>query len=182
MKKLLCFLFSLLVLSVFVGCGISSSEAERIIIAKKFPNKDVKGNFYNAITIDYLVKASAIEQLANDGYLLLHRKKVDQVRRPHYTLYYENPMKFNHRLVAHLYSQYYLNNTSEQHRFVQVPFLREYFVKVEKTWKDKRKGRENLAYATYRTELRVSQPYFNLLKDADGSARILVPDRCRESR
>ena len=171
MKKLLCFFFSLLVLSIFVGCGISSSDAENIILSKNiFPYKDQNGHFRYIKKTVKLGEHDYIELLEQKGELTLTRTshnygasntggKKDRFYAGTKLPLLKPRICYGSRLKAY---------------FENVPLIKEYFVGIKKTWKDKRKGYENRSYCEYKVKSLINSPYYDLVKDSGGKINTRV--------
>lgn len=175
MKKFMpVFLFSLLcfVGLSFYSCGISNSEAERIIL-KHFPLKDKNGH-YQLINIDIRTRKDfAMNLRYYNGLQLLETKS----GRAIYTgsLFGGEPGTVNNYRFTEGQSTVIIYAKGNNWRFYgdgvryavfkKVPLLKEYFDTIE-TWKDKRKNSER-SYAKYTTKIMVNKPYYDLFKTTD---------------
>ena len=161
MKKLLCFLLLLFLGSIFVSCGISSGDAENIIIVSRkiFTCKDQNGYFRYIGEDLQLEERDYIELLEQNGDLTLTSEKNDKF----YTGTKLSMLRA--RIRRSSLSKYYFEN---------VPFIKEYFVGIKRTWKDKRKGYENRSYCEYKVKNVINKPYYDLLKDSGGKINTYI--------
>ena len=49
-----------------------------------------------------------------------------------------------------------------------LPMIKQYFIGIKKTWKDKRKGRETYAYCTYEVKNMINEECYKQVKNLNG--------------
>ena len=179
MKRLL---YSILILVMFLpctGCGISSSEAEKIII-KRFSHTNSSGSF-RPIRTDIKVPNAVIIKMIEEGELIFVGEKRSGFGSLKRTIYQGNKglkavidWKYTYRRGPVTRNMAIKDNGFKYSKtkfakfgtckFVKVPLLEKHFVGITKTWKDKRKGYSDRSYVTYRTKIKVNKDKYDAIK------------------
>ena len=169
MKKYFCCFLSLVILFSFYGCGgsISKSEAENIIKGE-FPNRDKDGVPYR--TIDCYVSNVSVDfiyDLVKKGNLKLTKDEKNgggDIVRHEYGVASETDCKGVRAIVVVQGWGFPVSDSG----FRDLPLIKEYFLGVQETWRDKRQGYEGRVHATYKTKFSLTESCYALVKDTKG--------------
>jgi hypothetical protein len=161
MKKFFCPLFLVVILLVTFGnsYGVSNRDTEKLILSRSYKERDGNGPYYT-FYVTFYAPESYITKLISDGCLAY-----DKDLRTIEGLLHGKAYRSSGFCSGCKGLEVRLENGKEK-RIISVP-IKKYFLGVEKTWKDLRTGREDYAYATYKTQKVLDESCLSILRNKE---------------